>query len=152
MRVTSNQQGLGVIGLLVIGGAIFLIGLAGWSVFAAMSSQKNKDSAKTAQPGQTDTNLGDTDSDGKLVRWDVDEAGAWKAIDPDPPACPVQPMMGAPSDMQYLTLVQYPGQLRDGAYKTVGTLHFTGIANDDVEVKAPMDATVLRGARYKVNG
>ncbi len=153
MRISGNQQGIGVIGILIIGGAVFLIGLAGWSVFAAMTADSNKNKqTPTTQPGQTDTGLTDAGSDGKVIRWNPDANGNWKPAETPVPTCPVQPMMASPSDMGYLTLVQYPGQPRDGRYKTVGTLHFRGIANDQVEVKAPMDATVLRGARYKVGG
>jgi hypothetical protein len=151
MSIRHNQQGIGTLGILVVAGTLFIVGLAGWSVFAAMS-KKDKPATNTAQTGQTETDMIDAEDTGRMVRWDVNADGTWKAVDPNPPICPVQPMMQAPATFNNLTLVQYPGQTRDGAYKTVGTLTFTGIGNDVVEVTAPMDATVLRGSRYVVSG
>lgn len=152
MRIQNNQSGVGALGIIIVAGAAFLILLAGWSVFAAMTSNSRENVEDNTPAGQTETDVSEGTSDGRFVRWTVDAGGNWKPVDPNPPTCPVQPMMQAPSSMTYLSLVEYPGTDRHGRYQTTGRLHFNGVKSSDVTVVAPMDATFLRGKRYSVNG
>ena len=52
-----------------------------------------------------------------------------------------------------MTSILYPGQTRSGDYKPHGGFHFDGPGQGaDVQVVAPMTATIYRGSRYLARG
>jgi hypothetical protein len=67
-----------------------------------------------------------------------------------PPACPT-PLLKSPVELGLATSVLYPGQTR-GTYKPHGGFRFDGLANSAVSVRAPIDAQLVRGSRYLVEG
>lgn len=60
--------------------------------------------------------------------------------------------MVSPTDISKATAVLYPGQTRGGHYKAHGGFRFDGAKNDDISVKAPLDAKVTAGSRYIEQG
>lgn len=68
------------------------------------------------------------------------------------PACPEPFVFALPIDIAKATSVLYPGQLRGGEFKAHGGFRFDGSRNDEITVTAPIDARVITGARYPVNG
>lgn len=66
--------------------------------------------------------------------------------------CPAQPMMASPADVSLATSVLYPGQTRGGDYKPHGGLRFDTSKDNQVVIKAPMDANLTSGSRYIEQG
>lgn len=66
--------------------------------------------------------------------------------------CPNPFIFKVPIDMNKVTSVLYPGQIRGGEFKAHGGFRFDGSRPDEVAVYAPYDAKVIAGARYPVNG
>lgn len=66
--------------------------------------------------------------------------------------CPAQPMLASPTDVSLATSVLYPGQTRGGDYKAHGGLRFDNSKNEDITVRAPMDAKLTSGSRYIEQG
>lgn len=81
------------------------------------------------------------------VMWSDDAQGRW-AAQGTPPACPAQPMLVMPTSLAKAVSVLYPGQYRP-EYKPHGGLRYDGAPNA-IEVRAPADMYVWRGARYPV--
>lgn len=66
--------------------------------------------------------------------------------------CPSPFIFKMPIDLDKVTSVLYPGQIRGGEYKAHGGFRFDGSRPDEIKVYAPYDAKVIAGARYPVNG
>lgn len=66
--------------------------------------------------------------------------------------CPDKIIFDLPIDITKVTSILYPGQIRGGDYKAHGGFRFDNSAPDEIVVKAPIDAKVIAGARYPVNG
>lgn len=84
------------------------------------------------------------------VSWEFDGA-AWKSIG-TPPACPDPIIAQSPVDLSLASGILYPGQTRGGDYKPHGGFRFDGKKNDDVTVKAPFDAMLVKASRYTQMG
>lgn len=56
------------------------------------------------------------------------------------------PTLQSPVSVADVTSVLYPGQLREGDYKPHGGFRFDGLNNDEVTVRAPIDAELVRVA------
>ena len=70
-----------------------------------------------------------------------------------PPSCPNPLVLPTPVSLSNATSVLYPGQLRGNDYKAHGGLRFDGQGQgQDLEIYAPIDATIWRGARYLEGG
>lgn len=66
-------------------------------------------------------------------------------------ACPEPFIFSLPIDINKVTSVLYPGQLRGGEYKAHGGFRFENSLPENILVTAPIDAKVIAGARYPVN-
>ncbi|QQG41854.1 MAG: hypothetical protein HYV90_00880 [Candidatus Woesebacteria bacterium] len=66
--------------------------------------------------------------------------------------CPDPFTFKTPIDLNKVTSILYPGQIRGGNYKAHGGFRFDGSRPDEITVYAPIDAQVIAGARYPVNG
>ena len=66
--------------------------------------------------------------------------------------CPEPFVFQMPVDIDKVTSILYPGQIRGGNYKAHGGFRFDKSHPDEITVKAPADAKVIAGARYPVNG
>ena len=85
------------------------------------------------------------------VTWQNDGT-SWSSFS-TPPSCPNPLVLPTPVSLSNATSVLYPGQLRGNNYKAHGGLRFDGQGqSQDLEIYAPMDATIWRGARYLEGG
>lgn len=82
--------------------------------------------------------------------WFFDGTG-WR-VSGKPPACPSPLVMTTPVALKKATGILYPGQTRGGNYKPHGGFRFDTSNSADISVKAPMDAAVVAGSRYRENG
>lgn len=67
-------------------------------------------------------------------------------------ACPSPFIFKLPADVNLATSILYPGQERTGGFKPHGGFRFDRSEPDEITVTAPIDAYVIAGARYPVNG
>ena len=58
------------------------------------------------------------------------------------------PTLQSPVDTGLVTSVLYPGQLRGGDYKAHGGFRLDGLKTNDVVVRAPISAKLIRAGRY----
>lgn len=100
----------------------------------------------TAAP--TETTVGDP-APASDVTWELTGSG-WAPVG-TPPPCPDPLVLQPPVDVRRATSILYPGQNRPD-YKPHGAFRFDGVANEDVEVVAPIDGTLVRGSRFLVGG
>lgn len=113
------QSGFSVVEAVIIIVVLGLIGGAGWVVTHKNKSQpKANNSANSTASNQTAST-----------------------------SCP-DPVLKTPVDVSKVTSVLYPGQTRGGQYKPHGGFRLDNSSNDAVEVKSPMDAKLVDGARY----
>ncbi|MBI2087036.1 MAG: hypothetical protein HYT69_02590 [Candidatus Zambryskibacteria bacterium] len=66
--------------------------------------------------------------------------------------CPDPFVFDLPIDINKATSVLYPGQVRGGDFKAHGGFRFDNSRPEEIIVTAPIDAPVVVGARYPVNG
>lgn len=66
--------------------------------------------------------------------------------------CPDPFIFKMPVDMNRVTSILYPGQIRGGEYKAHGGFRFDKSKPSEINVTAPYDAKVIAGARYPING
>lgn len=67
-------------------------------------------------------------------------------------SCPNPFVFQMPVDMNKVTSILYPGQIRGGNYKAHGGFRFDSSRPEEITVVAPYEAEVIAGARYPVNG
>ncbi len=103
--------------------------------------------AKTVAPivSKAQTPVADT-TPKQEVNWYRTDGGGW-AHSGTPPACPAQPIMATPVDLSLATSILYPGQVRGNAFKSHGGFRFDNQPNNDITVKVPLDAKLLRGSK-----
>jgi hypothetical protein len=80
------------------------------------------------------------------VNWFLGDGGIWSHSG-TPPACPAQPILATPVDLSLVTSILYPGQVRGNAFKSHGGFRFDNQPNNDIVVKVPLDAKLLRGSK-----
>lgn len=66
--------------------------------------------------------------------------------------CPDPFVFRMPVDLDRVTSILYPGQIRGGNFKAHGGFRFDGSRPDQITVSAPYDGRVIAGARYPVGG
>lgn len=93
-----------------------------------------------------------TQSAASDVSWHLEKGGVWVASGA-PPACPNQPIFTMPVDINLVTAILYPGQIRGDAYKPQGGFRASDQTVDNkITVTVPLDATITRGSRAFRNG
>ncbi|MBI2590299.1 MAG: hypothetical protein HYW33_00240 [Candidatus Blackburnbacteria bacterium] len=66
--------------------------------------------------------------------------------------CPNPLVLQTPVDLNKVTSILYPGQVRGGDFKPHGGFRFDNSKVDEIEVKAPMDAQLEDASRYIEQG
>lgn len=67
-------------------------------------------------------------------------------------SCPDRVQFESPADSNLMTAVLYPGQTRGNDYKPHGGFAFGNSKNEDIPVKVPMDAYLIKASRYIEQG
>lgn len=130
--------------IVIIVGLVGLIAV-GYFLFAGKSNQVRDNSQSNGGNKNSSKNSGNTD-----ISWELTSEGSYRASS-TPPTCPSPLVLESPTDLAKVVSILYPGQARGGNYKPHGGFRFTDGANE-IEVTAPMDAAVVEGGRYLVNG
>lgn len=157
-----NQKGFGVLIVLILG-AVLAIGAGGYvflsknksteksvpdmvQVPAAspipdddtpLSTEKKAESKPAPQVAQKKPEIKQPDQEIKQI---------------EQKSCPDPFIFDLPADINKVTSVLYPGQVRGGDFKAHGGFRFDTSRNAEITVVAPIDAFVMAGARYPVNG
>ena len=132
MKHGRNQSGFHHVLLLIASVLVISIGFVGLRVFSSKSDTKSSGVAG----GDQEVTWQPTDKE-----WT--HSGTL-------PACPSP--LPTPVDLNKATALLYPGQYRGGDYKPHGGFRFDKNTSNSVSVMAPMDAEVVRGAHYTLNG
>ena len=66
--------------------------------------------------------------------------------------CPDPLILQTPIDINKVTSILYPGQERSGDFKPHGGFRFDNSKNDEIEVRAPMDAVLSDASAYIEQG
>ncbi|MDP2671495.1 MAG: hypothetical protein Q8P13_03515 [bacterium] len=134
------------VGLILIG---TIIAAAGIWYYVENQAGAKKDSADKATNLQPASSSAHTSTQTEQITW-MQTATGWQASG-TPPTCP-SPVLKTPVALTKVTSILYPGQVRGGNYKPHGGFRFDTAKSSSVSVSAAMDAVVVRGSRYLVNG
>ena len=68
--------------------------------------------------------------------------------------CPEKLLFDTPVDLNLVTSILYPGQIRANYFKPHGGFRFDGLGdnNNKITVKIPIDSFLVLGSRYVVEG
>lgn len=141
-----DEQGFSIVEGFIILLVIALLATAGWYVFNKNKPTKAGKSTNNSAGSDTATDTGE-----KEFVWQRTNDG-WEARNGDAPSCDSQPMLINPVDINKVTYVLYPGQVRGGNYKPHGGLRLDGTNSEKISIKAPLDGFVIRGSRYIEQG
>lgn len=113
------------------------------------TTQPSTNSVTNSQTNSAVNSLQETGID-EDVQWEF-TGTEWRALG-TPPACPDPLVFNSPVDVSRVTSILYPGQERGGNYKPHGGFRFDTVEDNQADVVVPMDAVVVDGARYLVEG
>jgi hypothetical protein len=85
------------------------------------------------------------------VTWHLAEGGVWVSTG-TPPPCPEPVQLATPVDLALATSILYPGQVRGNAFKLHGGFRFDDNPDNNVTVRVPFDAVIVRGTHAMRNG
>ena len=89
---------------------------------------------------------------GGEVSWQFDQTSkTWQNTGSSPP-CPEPLTFPSPVDINLVSGILYPGQVRGGDYKAHGGFRFDNLQSNEVKVYAPLDARVVQAARHTQGG
>lgn len=86
-------------------------------------------------------------NDNDNVSWSFN-GNSWQASI-TPPVCPQPLVFPSPVDINLISGILYPGQIRGGDYKPHGGFRFDNRDDNDIEVRAIMDGYILKASRYE---
>lgn len=141
MESDSGEDG-NIIPIIVI---VLIVVMLGVVVYVFLNRNNTVETS-----GNRGTNQESNNSGSNIVRWEIASDGQYHASS-TPPSCPALPMLAMPVDISRVVSVLYPGQYRGGNYKPHGGLRFAD-GDNNIDVKLPMDASVVDGSRYLVDG
>ena len=140
----------------IIGGAVLVVLIVVVLIFALAGRQEaqaptygnNSENSEASNTTSANTSATPAQSDG-TVSWQWGGT-VWQASG-TPPACADPLPLVSPVDLTKVNAILYPGQTRGGNYKPHGGFLFKGTDNA-MDVRAPMDATLVNGSRYIEQG
>ena len=108
----------------------------------------------TKQTSLTETfeKIQENKSNIKPPSWEFDYNTKTWSVTGTPPKCPEPLVFPSPVDVNLASGVLYPGQERSGDYKPHGGFRFDGLANNEVDVYAPMDGKLVEASRHLASG
>lgn len=123
-------------------------------VFVGAACQNKVSTTNQATTNQTTTNTytsnQNTNTAAVTASWSFNGSD-WQAYGV-PPTCPTPLSVSTPVDLSLASAILYPGQTRGGDYKPHGGFRFDGRQNNQVVVRAPLDAVVYNASRYIEQG
>jgi hypothetical protein len=128
---------------------IILLILGSYFIFVNKPNKEKNNSQTVNNPSQNNSN-DNRNTGNSNSSWQLTSDGSYQASG-TPPECPSPLVLVSPTDLSKVVSILYPGQARGGDYKPHGGFRFVDGANQ-VDVIAPMDAVVVEGGRYLVNG
>lgn len=127
---------------------VIILGIGGYYFWNSKKNSRSKNDVPIQKNTSSKENVS---TQGNInVRWEMTANGDYQPSS-TPPDCPSPLVLESPTDLTKVVSILYPGQTRGGNYKPHGGFRFTDGANE-VKVTAPMDATVVDGGRYLVDG
>ncbi len=138
--------------LLVVG--IIVILLVGVGAFFAFNTPKQEAANTNTSTASQNTSTETADLNTSAVNSFTDLAQTWEFTGSawqnmgTPPDCPSPLVLEPPTDLSKVTAILYPGQTRGGNYKAHGGFRLDNTKNDEVTIKAPIDAWLVKGSRY----
>jgi hypothetical protein len=156
LKLRGTRKSITKIILLVL--LIVLILLSGYFAFSSKSNEVKNNRPENVQNlsnnnqggGNNQNRNNNNNFSNSDISWQLTSDGSYQASG-TPPECSSPLVLASPTDLSKVISILYPGQTRGGDYKPHGGFRFTDGLNQ-VEVKAPMDAAVVEGGRYLVNG
>jgi len=118
-----------------------IIGFVGYRIFRTNENIENSNETSTELMNEVFTEDPMTKAN---INWEF--IGEDWQVYGDPPICP-NPLFETPVDLSLVESILYPGQYRGADYKPHGGFRFAE-GQQTVEVRAPMEARIVNGARY----
>ena len=118
-----------------------MVGFAGYTVFSKSSKNSETSTTKSAS---------ETQQPSESVKWSFNhETHKWFASEGTPPECK-DPFVfdNTPVDLTKVTSIMTPGSYRGYNYKPHGGFRLADSTNGKIDVKLPMDATLVSLTRY----
>lgn len=141
MRIKKlNQNGFHVIEFTIILVVLAAIGLVGFKVLNKKPVDSNKSETSTTKTVNNDP-----------IKWAYNESeNKWFTQTGTAPACK-EPFKfdNTPVDLSLLSVIGMPGSYRGYNYKPHGALRADGSPDGKMDIKMPMDATLVGLKRYK---
>lgn len=116
------------------------------AIFLRVRAHHNQIAQKPKQAATKPTEPAVVASPEPEVSWHLAGKDNWQ-VSGTPPACPAQPIFASPVDMSLVTSILYPGQVRGNAFKPHGGFRFDHQPNNDITLKVPLDAKLVRGSK-----
>lgn len=143
---------IGVGAVILVGAAIFFM----WWFGHSRSSNTNTTGytqVPTNSASQNNTTAPNSGSSSAEIQWSFN-GSTWQYMGQgaNPPSCGSQIITQSPTNVSLATAILYPGQVRGGNYKPHGGFLFGNASTNNVDVVAPFDAAIYRGARYIEQG
>ncbi len=126
----------------------YIIGVVAVIALTGAACGTPKQTSNSTTNSVTNTTVNSNTTSAKPVTW-MQTGTGWIA-DGTVPACPT-PLIQSPVPLDQVTSILYPGQYRT-EYKPHGGFRFDQATSNNVNIVAPADAQVVRGARYIVKG
>ena len=121
------------------------------AVSTSQSSSSTASASSSASSSTSSTEQSAPPPDPQNVTWHLGENNTWIPSGPPPP-CPDPLRLATPVDLATVTSILYPGQVRGNAFKGHGGFRFDNNTDNNVSVRIPFDAKIVRGSHAVRNG
>lgn len=129
-------------------GTIALVAVAAFFVFTQTNPSTNSKSNNTTKTDQSTQSAQTTNNSSSDITWQW--GGSKWVSSGTAPLCSTPLLTNIPVDINKVTAILYPGQIRGGDYKAHGGFRFG--TDNLIKVTIPLDASVTEGSRYIEGG